>query len=102
MSYVPAQHGPCKVDNWTVSTELVTYTAQQYPKLNLERAYERFCNHHRGRATRSSSWDAAFLNWLEQDADRQGEHLVGGTDYKGLPNDTAADWKKHLMGRDGS
>lgn len=84
---------------WTLSTDLAMHIMAIYPKVDGPRAEGRFRNHHRGRGTRSSSWDAEFLNWVGQDADRIGEHSEGGTDYRGVPNDTKGQWNALLMGR---
>lgn len=100
MSYSPAEHRPTKVTEWHVSPELAAYTATEFKQVNLPRALDRFTRHHKGRATRSSSWDAEFLNWLQQDADKIGQHSEDGTDYRGVPNNTAREWDNYLMGRD--
>ena len=88
-----------KVDEWSVSPELAAHVQKTYPKVNHPRAWDRFMNHHRAKATRSTNFNALFLNWGSEDADKIGEQHDGGTDYKGIPNDSAGDWNDWLMGR---
>lgn len=100
MSYTPKSHTPCKVDAWHLTPALAQHVMATYPKVNGPRAQERFVRHHMAKATRSACWDAEFLNWVEQDADKIGEHAAEGTDYRGVPNDSRDDWNRYLMGRD--
>lgn len=86
--------------DWTVSPELKAHIDKTFPKVDAARALERFRRHHRTKATKSSSWDSAFISWVEEDAEKIGEHSEGGTDYRGVPNDTRSEWDRYLMGRD--
>lgn len=98
----PPRHPPRKIrEDWQPTAGTVAFVRSEFPKVDHQRSHGRFVTYHVGKGDKSESWDAAFRLWVEQDADKITDHREGGTDYKGLPNDSADEWTKYLMGRDG-